>query len=130
MINEEIKFALSHLEEDKIQKIKDNTRIFIENTNRIAEDPDLTLEQEDELDEIATPMPKRKYWKSYSDPYTHISYHNMQTVIITGTMRNYLSRTFTNIISNERLPPIPNYNYPSQRMCHYTLWVGYKTSNK
>lgn len=54
MINEEIKFALSHLEEDKIQKIKDNTRIFIENTNRIAEDPDLTLEQEDELDEIAT----------------------------------------------------------------------------
>ena len=54
MINEEIKFALSHLEEDKIQKIKDNTRIFIENTNRIAEDPDLTTEQEDELDEIAT----------------------------------------------------------------------------
>lgn len=53
MLNDEIKFALSHLEEDKIQKIKDNVRIFIENTNRIAEDPDLTREQEDELDEIA-----------------------------------------------------------------------------
>lgn len=49
MINEEIKFALSHLEEDKIQKIKDNTRIFIENHNRIDEDPSLTTEEEDEL---------------------------------------------------------------------------------
>lgn len=54
MLNDEIKIALSKLDDEKVQKIKDNVRIFIENTNRIAEDPELTTEQEDELDEIAS----------------------------------------------------------------------------
>lgn len=53
MINENLELALSKLDDEKVQKIKENVRIFMENTNRIAEDPDLTSEEEDELDEIA-----------------------------------------------------------------------------
>lgn len=71
MLNDEIKFALSHLEEDKIQKIKNNVRIFIENTNRIAEDPDLTREQEDELDEIATDAKEEVLETLFGPIYMH-----------------------------------------------------------
>lgn len=106
---EEFKQAIDSLSPEVHNQAKELVKTWTENMNRISEEPELDIDESDELEQIADEAKSKLLTLLFDDIYFVLEYM---------TKKRTLSRTYTNIISNERLYHIRNHNHQSQGLCH------------